>query len=795
MTRNGIGSLAAAALAAAALGLAAVGCDVLRPPTAPRSEWSALAARLDAMVRAEMGEKAIPGFALALIDDGRTAWAQAWGVEDAARGVPASLKTVWRAGSVSKMFTDLAVIRLVEQGRLELDAPVTWFLPEFAPRNPFGGEITLRQLMAHRSGLVREPPVGNYFDPGGPSLAQTVASLNGTELVYAPGSRTKYSNAGIAVVGRVLEVVAGRLFAEVVRTDVLLPMGLVEAAFERTPLVTAHLADAQMWTYWGTTFPAPTFELGMAPAGSLYCNVRELARAVEVFQRGGAGARGPIVREDSLAEMWRPQFAEPGATGGFGLGFHVDRFEETRRVGHGGAIYGFSTVLQMLPDEKLGVVAIASKDVAQGTVQKIADHALRSMLGHRRAVLPSPLPPPLVEIGGERARRLAGSYRSADGSKRVRLIEQGGELWLDHLSRRARVRARGPKLIADDLVFSGPELEVVREGELLRFDGAELSREPSPRPPPPPAELLGLIGEYGFDHNVLYVFEEGGELHALIEWFFDYPLTRAGEDVFAFPDHGLYFGERIVFERGPDGRATRAIAAGVGFDRRSDPGSAGGTFRIDPVRPIDELRAAALAARPPREQGKLPPDLVDLAPLDPRLHFDVRYATTENFLSTVFYEQPRAFLQRPAAQALLAAQGKLADHGFGLLIHDAYRPWHVTKMFFDATPPKHHDMVADPAKGSRHNRGCAVDLTLYDLATGEPVVMPSGYDEFSTRANPWYPGGTSEQRWLRELLRHAMESSGFTVYEHEWWHFDYEAWREYPILNSPFEALSEPAGG
>ena len=180
-------------------------------------------------------------------------------------------------------------------------------------------------------------------------------------------------------------------------------------------------------------------------------------------------------------------------------------------------------------------------------------------------------------------------------------------------------------------------------------------------------------------------------------------------------------------------------------------------------------------------------------PLDPTLHFDVRYATSDNFLGTPVYDEARAFLQKPAADALLGAQRALAKEGFGLLIHDAYRPWFVTKIFWDATPVEHHEMVADPAKGSRHNRGCAVDLTIYDLDSGDPVRMPSGYDEFSDRANPWYPGGTSEERWLRDTLRRAMEAQGFTVYEHEWWHFDHGAWREYPVLNQPFENVGAAA--
>jgi len=219
-----------------------------------------------------------------------------------------------------------------------------------------------------------------------------------------------------------------------------------------------------------------------------------------------------------------------------------------------------------------------------------------------------------------------------------------------------------------------------------------------------------------------------------------------------------------------------------------DQGSA--LFRITPRRPVADLRREALAARPPQEKGPFrPADLVDLTALDPTIRLDVRYATTDNFLATAVYETAAAFLQRPAAEALRRAHRALAVRGYGLLVHDAYRPWWVTKLFWEATPFDKREFVADPAKGSRHNRGCAVDLTLYRLSDGAPVEMPSLYDEMSARAYPTYAGGTSEQRSRRDLLRSAMEAEGFTVFASEWWHFDHHDWRKYPILNIPLESL------
>ena len=216
------------------------------------------------------------------------------------------------------------------------------------------------------------------------------------------------------------------------------------------------------------------------------------------------------------------------------------------------------------------------------------------------------------------------------------------------------------------------------------------------------------------------------------------------------------------------------------------------SFRITPLRPVEELRAEALKESPPREQGTfLAPDLVELVTLDPTIKLDIRYATANNFLGTPLYTQARAFLQRPAAEALVRAHLELKAQGYGLIIHDGYRPWYVTEIFWKATPDDKKIFVANPAQGSNHNRGCAVDLSLYDLQTGKEVEMPSGYDEMTKRAYADYTGGTAEERARRALLRHAMEKQGFLVNPDEWWHFDFKDWKRYPIQNARFEDLGK----
>jgi D-alanyl-D-alanine dipeptidase len=316
---------------------------------------------------------------------------------------------------------------------------------------------------------------------------------------------------------------------------------------------------------------------------------------------------------------------------------------------------------------------------------------------------------------------------------------------------------------------------------------------PGPKPADAPERWKDLIGIYRDEDSkkTLYVLESDGQLAFQLEDSSKLASrpTQLTEDALLGDFFEMGSGNRIKVQFVRDAsRKVKGFNLPPLFHRVStQDATAGSKGRL---RTIEQLTKVALTATPPVEPGPFrKPDLVELAPLDSRIHLDIRYATSNNFLGTPLYSQARAFLQRPAADALLRVQQKLKPLGYGLLIHDAYRPWYVTKIFWDATPSEGKIFVADPAQGSRHNRGCAVDLTLYDLATGKPIEMPGTYDEMSPRSFPAYPGGTSLQRWHRDLLRRAMESEGFTVYESEWWHFDYKDWREYPILNVPFEKI------
>lgn len=204
------------------------------------------------------------------------------------------------------------------------------------------------------------------------------------------------------------------------------------------------------------------------------------------------------------------------------------------------------------------------------------------------------------------------------------------------------------------------------------------------------------------------------------------------------------------------------------------------------------LTLSACANHPPAEAGNFRnSELIEINTLDSTIRLDVRYATTNNFTGRQVYREARAFLQRPAAEAMVRANLELRPMGYGIMVFDGYRPWSVTKKFWKLTPPSKRKFVADPKKGSRHNRGCAVDLTLYDLKTGKAVEMTSEYDEMSERSYPDYTGGTPEQRQRRDLLRSVMEKNGFKVYPYEWWHFDFNGWQSYRIQNISFSEIGK----
>jgi D-alanyl-D-alanine dipeptidase len=329
----------------------------------------------------------------------------------------------------------------------------------------------------------------------------------------------------------------------------------------------------------------------------------------------------------------------------------------------------------------------------------------------------------------------------------------------------------------------GAAFALLTGASLALSQGAPISLPSRPAP-----AIESLVGEYGEGRARLVLREMNRVLEVSPDGREFEPVMDLGGGRFAAARLGEFRVDRGV----PAGRTkgtgaqsvVQGIAIGSTFVARRDFGGSEGVFRIQPLRPVADLMKEARSLSPPAEGGDfLPGDLVDVRSLDKSIALDVRYATSANFLGTPVYGKPQVRLQRKAAEALARVHRALKGKGYGLMLHDGYRPWFVTWVFWNATPERSREFVADPAKGSKHNRGCAIDLTLFDLKTRQAVEMPGGYDEMSPRSYPDYPGGTTRQRAFRDLLRQTMESEGFTVFETEWWHFDYKDWPRYAIGN------------
>jgi len=715
--------------------------------------------KISQLIRHDLSQRRIPCLSITIVDDRGPIWSAGFSQTHNSR--PFTGATVYRVTPVSQLLTNLAILRLAEQGKLHLHAPVAESLLQVLPTNAWTKPITLRHLMNHRSGLCRQVPIDLH-------------DLYSTQIAFEPGTQTKTSFAGAAVAARRAEVAAGNPLSKLLQEEVLGRAGLKE-----TQVAGMHpdVAAGQSWTVAGREIA-----VRLNHRDGVLTTSDDLGRLLTAL------LAGRLLSPNCLRIMCTPEEQHPGQVS-LGVGVRIARYDGQRQFAWGATGDGVTVEWLGLPDARLGVVVVAGRDHVDVTTGRIARQAARLLLAARDG-RPMPRVDFCTVVGADEA-GLAGVYGVGDGSRpALRITQVGPRTWAW-----AFVGGRPYEIVRSQdglcVEFSTDVMPQLRPDgpDRVRIGQTIYKRLPDTGPPPEIALWSDFIGEYVNGTDRATVFEDAGRLYVLMDDIYAYPLTVDSPEACRFPNYGLYAGEPVSFDR--MGKEVRI--GGILYRRDPMLRHDSTAFRIEPRRPVAELMKDALAAMPPADKGEFAhSDLVDLATLDPGVRFDIRYATTNNFLGVQVYPTARAFLQRPAAEALLRAHRALAADGLGLLIHDAYRPWHITKVFWDATPPEQHNFVADPAQGSRHNRGCAVDLTLYALASGTAVTMPGGYDEFSDRSYPEYPGGTSRQRWYRDRLRRVMTEQGFTVYEAEWWHFDYRDWKKYAVLNVPFERVGQP---
>ncbi len=487
---HNVTSMAVTSMAVASVALAALTACVAKPSfDAP--DLALVRDDLTPFVRRQIASHALPGAWIAVLDQRavhRPPSIWALGLDENGRLVDA--ETPHRVASISKLFTATCAMALAERGQVDLDAPVQRYLPSFAPQNPFERPITLRHLLGHRSGIVRESPVGHYFDATTPTQAATVASLNDTELVFEPGTRFKYSNPAVGVIGEVIRQVYGKPFEVAVRDLVLEPLSLGNSDFALRPDLASRCSQGAMWTYDGRAIPTPTFRLGYMAAAELRSSVVDLVRfAASTF----VDARPRVLAQATLETMWR--LPEEQARG-CGLAWFVRDFDGHRLVSHNGAIYGTASTLLVLPDAGVAVAVVLTKDLANDLGELIAERALRATLAAR---LGQRLEAATfaTKIGAERARELAGFWRT--GRDWVRLYERNGDLYYDpNAGVRSRMRAlEDGTLVGDDILANGGARRLEQRSAHELTDGlAKYVRDDRP-PAPAPDHLLPYLGEYG----------------------------------------------------------------------------------------------------------------------------------------------------------------------------------------------------------------------------------------------------------------------------------------------------------
>lgn len=521
-------------------------------PVLHAADFSTVGTKLEAVVREEMLVWGMSGIAVALVDDQRVVYAAGFG--------EARRDSVFRVGSLSKLFNALAVMQQVEAGKLDLDAPLP---PDLTPINPFPGSppVTLRQLLCHRSGLPREGSVGGYMDDSQPGLAATVASVPGSVLVTRPGQKTRYSNLAPSVAGRLVERISGESFENYQRAHILGPLGLTNSAWTlarlpRHRLIVSHLRVADGRGGW-TRQPTPVFDLGTIPAGNLFSSVDDLARFASALLAGGAG----LVKPETLEEMWRPQLTTNQT--GFGLGFVVGEFRGHRTVSHSGAVYGHSTSLVVLPQEKLAVIVLGNEDVANGPIHRLSSAALDLML---EAKLGEPPPSSPAPFAPRNLSAFVGDYESQSHWARLEVV--GGKLIGDLSGQPTKFRPTAEdQFTADSRIEDAAPVVFTRgtNGLVAGFilEGQRYGRVAT-HPPKLSRAWRAFLGSYGPKFIPIIISERHGHLYAMTENMVDYRLTPVNRHVCALPP-GMYVDEKVVFLTGQDGRAHSIDFANMNF--------------------------------------------------------------------------------------------------------------------------------------------------------------------------------------------------------------------------------------
>ncbi len=544
-----------------------------------------LAFAIERFIAYEVRDKSIPSISYAIVDRDHVLASGHVKQADASRDLDEH--SLFRIGSVTKTLTAFCLMQLAERGLLDIDADISTYIPDFRPKNPFasrelgsfGPQISLRKLMSHTAGLVREAEAGHYLDDSGPSLDVTVDGLKASVLKADPSAgQMHYSNAGIAVVGAVIERVGGMPYADYVQKNILRPLDMLDTHLSLSPEVLEVLAPASMWTIDGD-IPAPVFDLGGVPAGNVYSTASDMAKFAMCLLRGGFAPDGrSLVSPASLETMWTGVGRRPpgysGSQRAYGLGFGIGTVDGWKSVGHGGAVYGYATQLAVLPHAGLAVLIFSTLDFSNQIADRLARRALQLGLAERLMGAVPPLPTPYPSLTKAHLAAMPGLFGTEDGTHSVELRERNGRLYLMGEGVPLELKYCGGNDFTIDGRIYGPEadphldLTYCIDTGTLGWKGLDWIRREAPQVQVPEA-LKPHLGVYGPAFNPTYLSHSNGGLNCLIEYFCSHACEPQPDGTYRM--HGiLYEGETL--ELGVrDAHGRHGIRVGPMFLARVDP--------------------------------------------------------------------------------------------------------------------------------------------------------------------------------------------------------------------------------
>lgn len=320
---------------------------------------------LSAWTEAQMAYRGQPGLSMGIIYDQELIWSKGFGYADIESKKPADAATIYRIASITKLFTSVAIMQLRDEGKLQLDDPIVKHLPWFKVKNSFtdAPEITIRQLLTHTSGLPREAAFPYWVDRNFPTIEAIREHLPNQEVSIAPDSKWKYSNLALTLAGEVVAAVAGIPYVDYVQSQILEPLGMTNTYMQ----ITADNPD--LATGYHRRMPDNTRQIGqftdmqgITPAANMASCVEDLAKFAMLQFRTGPRKGKQILKASSLREMHRVHWLSSNWQAGRGLGFYIWRVDNFTVVGHGGALEGYRTDLQVLPAEKIGFVVLTNAD-------------------------------------------------------------------------------------------------------------------------------------------------------------------------------------------------------------------------------------------------------------------------------------------------------------------------------------------------------------------------------------------------------------------------------------------------